>query len=224
MQEPEKVFVLHARPFRESSTLVDFFSLRGRFRAVYRGARGKSGSVVRLFQLFEGQFRGRTELKTVHRMEPLAPPFLLSGEALFSGLYLNELIVRLLLPEEPHPAIFHQYANTLRALSNHADVEPPLRNFEWTFLDELGYGFSLEVDSRGNAIDPKNIYRFVPDEGLECIPVYQPGAFQGSELLALSGADWNDAGVLKSAKRLMRQAYAPLLSGKPLISRELFLK
>ncbi|TWI58791.1 DNA replication and repair protein RecO [Pseudomonas duriflava] len=224
MHEPEQVFVLHTRPYRESSLLIDLFSLRGRFRVVYRAARNRLGSQVRPFQLFECELRGRTELKSVSRMEPLSPPVLLKGDALFSGLYLNELVVRLLLPEDPHPAVFHQYAATLHSLSSGSSIEPPLRTFEWSLLDELGYGFSLEVDNQGNSIDPSGIYRFVPDEGLELIIQYQPGAFHGSELLSLARADWNTPDTLKAAKRLMRQAYAPLLDGKPLVSRELFFK
>ena len=46
--EPEPAFILHTRPYRETSALVDFFSRHyGRFRAVARGARGtKKNSLV----------------------------------------------------------------------------------------------------------------------------------------------------------------------------------
>ncbi|MGY8817310.1 MAG: recombination protein O N-terminal domain-containing protein, partial [Pseudomonadales bacterium] len=38
--QPEPAFVLHTRPYRETSLLVDFFTRNyGRFRAVARGAR-----------------------------------------------------------------------------------------------------------------------------------------------------------------------------------------
>jgi DNA repair protein RecO (recombination protein O) len=157
-------------------------------------------------------------------MEPLAPPFLLQGDAIFSGLYLNELIVRLLQPDDPHPAVFQQYSSTLLNLSANNNVELSLRDFEWVLLSELGYGFSLTVDSKGRPIQPNGHYHFIPDEGLESVDQFQPGAFKGEELLALSNAEWGKDGALKAAKRLMRQAYAPLLHGKPLISRELFLK
>ncbi|MNY62351.1 DNA repair protein RecO [compost metagenome] len=51
----------------------------------------------------------------------------------------------------------------------------------------------------------------------------QPGLFHGRELLALAEADWTVPGALAAAKRLMRQALAPHLGGRPLVSRELFI-
>ena len=63
----------------------------------------------------------------------------------------------------------------------------------------------------------------VDDAGLERVYLLQPGLFQGTELLAMSEADWTAPGALSAAKRLMRQALAPHLGGRPLVSRELFL-
>jgi hypothetical protein len=55
----------------------------------------------------------------------------LIGEALFSGLYLNELLIRLLPAEDPHPGVFDHYAATLLALAEGRPLEPLLRSFEW---------------------------------------------------------------------------------------------
>jgi len=52
----------------------------------------------------------------------------------------------------------------------------------------------------------------------------QPGLFNGTELLAMADADWSAPGALSAAKRLMRQALAVHLGGRPLVSRELFRK
>ena len=79
-------YVLHSRPYKESSALVDFFTPQGRLRAVLRAARGKAGSIARPFAPLELELRGRGELKTVGRLESAGIPLLLSGEALFSGL------------------------------------------------------------------------------------------------------------------------------------------
>ena len=51
-----------------------------------------------------------------------------------------------------------------------------------------------------------------------------PGVFNGSDLLAMAATQWTTPGVLAAAKRLMRQALAPHLGGRPLVSRELFRK
>ncbi|MBT8766806.1 DNA repair protein RecO [Pseudomonas boanensis] len=216
-------FVLHSRPYRESSALVDFFSPEGRFRAVLRGARGKAGTLARPFIPLEAEFRGRGELRNVARLESAGIPNLLAGEALFSGLYLNELLVRLLPTEDPQPALFDHYALTLQALAANRPLEPLLRAFEWRLLDQLGYGFPLDIDVAGQPIIPDRIYRLLPDAGLEPVAQLQPGLFHGRELLALADANWDAPGALAAAKRLMRQALAPHLGGRPLVSRELFM-
>ncbi|MDH4609787.1 DNA repair protein RecO [Pseudomonas sp. BN102] len=216
-------FVLHSRAYRESSALVDFFTPEGRLRAVLRGARGKAGTLARPFLPLEAEFRGRGELKNVGRLDSAGIPNLLAGEALFSGLYLNELLVRLLPPEDPQPALFEHYAATLQALAANRPLEPLLRAFEWRLLDELGYGFALDTDLAGQPIAADGIYRLLPDAGLEPVGQLQPGLFQGRELLALAEADWDAPGALGAAKRLMRQALAPHLGGRPLVSRELFM-
>ena len=122
----QPAYVLHSRAYRESSALVDFLTPQGRLRAVLRGARGKAGSLARPFIPLEAEFRGRGELKNVGRLDPAGIPNLLVGEALFSGLYLNELLIRLLQAEDPHPVMFEQYAATLQALGAGRPLEPLL--------------------------------------------------------------------------------------------------
>lgn len=218
-----QAFVLHSRPYKETSALVDFLTAEGRLRAVLRGARGKSGSLARPFLALELELRGLGELKTVARLEAGGIPHLLSGDALFSGLYLNELLVRLLPAEDPHPALFEHYAATLAALAAGRPLEPLLRAFEWRLLDDLGYGFALDRDCRGQPIEAAALYQWLPEVGFQVIAQWQPGLFHGRELLALAAADWQTPGALAAAKRLMRQALAPHLGGRPLASRELFI-
>lgn len=223
LADSQPAYVLHSRAYRESSALVDFLTPKGRLRAVLRGARGKAGSLARPFIPLDAEFRGRGELKNVGRLEPAGIPNLLTGEALFSGLYLNELLIRLLPAEDPHPAVFDHYAMTVLALAEGRPLEPLLRSFEWRLLDELGYGFALNLDSEGQPIVASGLYRLHTDAGLVPIGQLQPGAFHGVELLAMAEADWAAPGALAAAKRLMRQALAPHLCGRPLVSRELFM-
>lgn len=219
----QTAFVLHSRPYRESSALVDFFTPEGRLRAVLRGARGKAGNLARPFVPLEVEFRGRGDLKTVGRLEGGGLAYWLDGNALFSGMYLNELLIRMLPAEDAHPAMFEHYAATLPALAAKRPLEPILRSFEWRLLSELGYGFALDVDIAGQPIANNGIYRLLPDAGLEPVGHFQPGLFNGAELLAMAEADWEVPGALSAAKRLMRQALAPHLGGRPLVSRELFI-
>ncbi|MBE7928862.1 MULTISPECIES: DNA repair protein RecO [Pseudomonadaceae] len=219
----QSAFVLHSRPYRESSALVDFLTPQGRLRAVLRGARGKAGTLARPFVPLDVEFRGRGELKSVARLEANGPSHWLEGNALFGGMYLNELLIRLLPAEDAQPALFEHYLQTLPALAAKRPLEPLLRSFEWRLLSELGYGFALDRDVSDQPIAPSGLYRLVPDTGLEPVGQFQPGLFNGAELLAMAEADWSIPGALAAAKRLMRQALAPHLGGRPLVSRELFM-
>ena len=188
-----------------------------------RGARGKAGTLARPFIPIEVELRGRGELKNIGRLEAAGIPNLLMGEALYSGLYLNELLIRLLPAQDPYPAIFEHYALTVLALTQGRALEPLLRAFEWRLLDELGYGFALDHDCHGQPVSAGSLYRLQVDSGLEPVAQFQPGVFQGGDLLAMAKADWAAPGALSAAKRLMRQALAPHLGGRPLVSRELFM-
>ncbi len=224
MPAGQLAYVLHSRAYRETSALVDFITPQGRLRAVLRSARGKAGTLARPFVPLDIEFRGRGELKNVGRMEAFGTSCWLEGEALFSGLYLNELLIRLLPAEDPHPGVFDHYAATLVALADGRPLEPLLRSFEWRLLDDLGYGFALDVDVNGDPLLADAMYRLQVDAGLERVYLFQPGQFQGAELLAMAEADWTAPGALSAAKRLMRQALAVHLGGRPLVSRELFRK
>ena len=216
-------YVLHSRPYKETSALVDFLTPEGRVRAVLRGARGKAGSLARPFSPLLLELRGRSELKSVARLESDGLAIWLQGQALYSGLYLNELLLRLLPAEDAHPGVFEHYSLTLQALATNPPLEPLLRAFEWRLLDELGYGFALDIDTSGQPIACDGLYRLLPDAGLEPVEQLQPGLFQGGDLLAMAEADWSSPAALSAAKRLMRQALAPHLGGRPLVSRELFM-
>lgn len=131
--------------------------------------------------------------------------------------------MRLLPLHDPQPILFEHYMLTVKGLAHGLAVEPLLRTFEWRLLEQLGYGFSFEVDIAGQALQEQMLYRLVPESGFEAVAQFRPGVFLGADILALSTADWQQTAVLHTAKRLMRQALAAHLGGRPLMSRELFL-
>ncbi|WP_313456890.1 DNA repair protein RecO [Pseudomonas sp.] len=226
MEQPvgQPAYVLHSRAYKETSALVDFLTPQGRVRAVLRRARGKGGSLVRPFVPLEVELHGKGELKNVRRLDTVGIAAWLIGDALFSGLYLNELLMRLLPGEAPQPELFEHYALTLQALAAGRPLEPLLRAFEWRLLQDLGYTFSLTLDVNDEPIAADGLYRLQVDAGLERVHLLQPGLFNGTELLALAEANWEAPGTLLAAKRLMRQALAVHLGPRPLVSRELFRK
>ncbi|MCL4127550.1 UNVERIFIED_CONTAM: hypothetical protein GTU68_063748, partial [Idotea baltica] len=214
-------YILHSYPYRETSALIEFLTPNGRISAVLRNVRTKNGSLNRPFTALEIDLKGRSDLKTVSRIEAISTPYFLTGSVLFSGFYLNELLIRLLPKHETCAAFFNIYSVAISQLAQGFDIEMVLRIFERRLLHELGYGFSLEVDLLGQAIIPSVAYRlqggFLPVKRLDS------GLFQGVDLLAISAGQWSNTSVLFTAKRLMRQALAPYLAAKPLKSRELFM-
>lgn len=228
LPSPGPAYVLHTRPYRDSSALVDLLTLEsGLQRVVWRGARGQRRKLSpQPFVPLLVSFTGRSELKTLTQAEVAGRFALLQGETLFSGLYLNELLVRLLVTGDPQPILFAAYQLALEQLAGGASVEPILRRFEWQLLDNLGYGFSLTEDAGGQPIEPHQRYVWHASDGLQ--PLFQPvspdAGLSGAALLAMAADDWSAAGTLRTAKLLMRQALGVHLGDRPLVSRSLFAR
>ena len=117
-------YVLHSRPYKETSALLDVFTEQGRQRVVLRGARRNKGHKVQLFSLYAIAWAGRSELKTLTQFDSLefTPPLI--AERLFCGFYLNELLTRLLPEQDAYPALFELYQVALFALREQQPIEP----------------------------------------------------------------------------------------------------
>ncbi|ALO46246.1 DNA repair protein RecO [Pseudohongiella spirulinae] len=223
--ELQPAYLLHSRPYRDSSALVDLLTLdHGLIRAVARGVRGRRRSTaLQQHQLLLVSLSGRGELLTLTHTEQAAAGFFLTGHRLFSALYLNEILERLLQPADSHPAVFRLYQQTLLRLHEEYPLEPLLRSFEWSLLQELGY----EIDF--SALEPGHCYRFDPLNGFEPVASLSDRRdFAGQALLSLKKVLTGDPLLMtleqqSDAKRLMRQALGPLLGNKPLMSRHLFM-
>lgn len=216
-------FFLHTRPYRETSLLVDIFSAEsGRLSAVMRGGRRAKGSAAQLFQPLMIEVVGNGELKTMGRAEMAGMALMLKGTALFSAFYLNEILLRLLPKEEPLPALFVAYANTLGRLVDDADPAAQLRAFECLLLDSLGYGIDFMHDSNnGEPVCEAFSYDFHPERGFSRSRGRQ--AWSGEALLQLAAGNFLEPAAATAAKHINRLALARLLGNKPLKSRELFL-
>jgi len=230
-------FVLHSRPFRETSLIVDVFTQsHGRLALCVRGARSttkKGSSKQSLLQpltpLYLG-WKGRGELPYLTHLEAAASRIQVASEALYSLFYLNELLMRLLHRHDPHPELFDLYHQTLNQLDADTDVEVALREFEFTLLEVLGYGISFECDHLGEAIHPDAQYLLDIDGRFQVIndmdhslkKMQQSVTFMGSQLLSIQSKNWQNSNTLSDAKRLARLSLRPLIGDKPLNSRKLF--
>lgn len=227
-----EAYILYARPWRDSSLLLDVL-LRddGRQRVLARGARrpgrrGGSGGCQPFCPLLV-TLRGRSELKTVASLEPRGSAWPLAGAALLAGLYANELLLRALSESAPCGGVFTAYEELLQALAQpQADLEPPLRAFELTLLNELGYGLDFLHDAvSGEAVRAAASYRWVPQCGfVEVGPVAVAGeaVVPGGALLLLAGGQFDEPLVRRVAKQVLRQALREVIGERPLRSRELF--
>lgn len=221
-----EAFVLHARPYRESSQLLEVLTdTHGRVGLLARGSRGaKRANPLQPFRHYRVVLAGRGELRRAQSVEAVGAPRLLAGTALFAALYLNELLVRLLYRDVPVPDVFGLYAQAIDALAAGAPLEAVLRRFEKQLLEELGYGHRYGETLSGEPVRAGGLYTFDAAAGVRAAPAgSEPAAcFRGSALLALDSGVLHDELDLRDAKRLMRLALAPHLGDRPLNSRELF--
>jgi len=224
----QPAFVLHRRAFRETSLLLELITREhGRVTVVARGvrrARGNSASLYQPLQPLLVSWSGRGELKTLTAGERAGSNPEITGKRLYSAMYLNEILVRLLPHHDPHPRLFDAYACVLPQLAVAEDVEPELRSFELLLLRELGYGLELGcLGSDGRVLEPAARYLFEPREGVvEAVSAEDRRAYPGWVLKAMERGDFSEPETRRCAKRLLRGIISDLLGDKPLMSREYF--
>ena len=225
-------YVLHGRPYRETSLLLDVFSrLHGRLGLIAKGVRKQRGDKRALLQpgrKINLAWTARRELGTLTQAEAASDERAPVTAAL-SMFYVNELLVRLLHRNEPHPELFDSYCEAMDNLAEGQGEQAALRVFEKRLLQCLGYGLALETDVDGNPVQPGARYQYLLERGpTPVVAAHCDGiGISGRTLLALAGEDLgvpasHCAIVLGEAKQLMRAALGRLLGDKPLRSRALY--
>ena len=225
----EPAFLLHRKPYRDSSRIYDFFTLEhGVISVMAKGVwrKEKGGSLASLIQPFTSlliSFVGRASLKTLSKVELADNYKNLTGERIFCALYLNELLLKLVGRNIPYPELFGYYSKSLDALKIATSVEEPLRSFELFLLAELGYEIDLETDSTGSPINEHAKYLYQPAHGFTKIQseiVDEGGRYLGRDILKMAKGEFNQvSGVLK---KLLRVTLSYHLGEKELQSRSLF--
>lgn len=219
--------MLHQRPYRETSLLLHVLTLDyGRISLVARGMRQKkrrNQQAIQLFQPFWLNWFGRGELLTLGKMEVTEAPYWLKGHSTLCGLYINELLVRLLSQQQAEPMIFEAYQQALSGLQAAEQTEQTLRIFEKRLLESLGYGVDLTTDHEGQAVMPERHYGYLAEAGLrQCAEQDPARLISGASLQQLHDETLHDPVSLNETKQLMRVIINYHLEGKPLKSRQLF--
>lgn len=221
-------WVLHTRPYRETSLLVDVFSREhGRLSLVARGGRRPLSSLrARLlaFQPLSLSWFGKGAVRTLHAAEWQGGLRDLAGGTLICGFYLNELLLRLLPAEDAHATLFDAYGATLHALAEGETPERCLRRFERILLEEMGYAEPLHQTAAGEPIEAERRYRWQPETGLvETVGEADGGSYSGAMLQALAAGDWSQPAVLQGSKLLMRALIGHHLGAGQLHTRQLLI-
>jgi DNA repair protein RecO (recombination protein O) len=186
----EPAFVLHRYDWSESSLILEVFTRHhGRVALVAKGAKRPSSNfrpVLLPLQPLHVAFGGDAEIRTLKGAEWVGGQVMPTGDALLSGYYVNELLLRLLARDDPHPQLFDAYAGAVTILaSGHGDaLEPALRAFELLLLREIGLLPSLDAQTLTLApLEAAGRYGLVAEAGL--IEVGEQ-----DERPALPGAQW----------------------------------
>lgn len=244
----QQAFVLHHYDWSETSLVLDLLTReQGRMAVVAKGAKrpySQLRSVLLPFQRLQvglskpvrSEDEGAPDIVTLRSAEWAGGPPLPSGAALFSAYYLNELLMKFLARQDPHPALFDAYAATLSQLHGGAEDDEQeataLRAFELRLLAEVGLLPDLSLSTTTQrALEAGRAYALLPDSGLVAAagdapalpgPLWiglQAALLHGS-MAALQQACRPALGPLKSQLRALLQHH---LGQRPLRTRQVML-
>lgn len=219
-----EAWVLHKHCSGDTSAKVSFFTREaGLVHCVCKGGRTpKKQALLQAFSPLWISIIERYDRYYAQAVESSSPSLILTGHALFAGLYINEILYYALSPNYPDAPLYDAYLFTLNNLAITKDkllFEALLRRFEWIILRSCGYAFSL-IEEAGSAhlIDVNSYYQFIAGEGFVPTTTGIPGA----HILALAEDNLSEVAVLRSAKIIMRQAIDHLVGGREIKSRRLY--
>ena len=221
--QDQPAFVLHQRPYRETSMLLEVMTRdQGRVGLIARGMRSArprhARGLLSPFVALRLGYSGRGELLTLTGAEPAGAPTLLVGRTLMSGLYVNELLVRLLQRHDPHPELLGRYALLLEELAGGAEPGWALRRFERDLLDAMGVGLPWDSTAEGEACEPGQRYRLDAETGPLPASQQLADSVSGAALLALAADRQPGPTELGELRRGLRRVLQSHLGATPLRS------
>ncbi len=213
----EPAYVLHRYDWSESSLILEVFTRHhGRIALVAKGAKRPSSNfrpVLLPLQPLQLNYGGDAEIRTLKGAEWMGGHVMPTGEALLSGYYVNELMLRLLARDDPHEALFDVYTGVVQVLAgDHGGAQgaaqsAALRAFELLLLREVGLLPGLNAQTLTLApLQAEARYTLVTEAGLRQADAHE-AALSGSEWLALQQA-LDDRTPFPAALRLIAMMYA----------------
>ncbi|WP_313075529.1 DNA repair protein RecO [Melaminivora sp.] len=195
----EPAYVLHSYDWSESSLILETFTRHhGRVGLAAKGAKKPTSNFrpvllpLQPLRVAYAVTGGHGEIHSLRGAEWAGGHVMPTGDALLSGLYLNELLMRLLAREDPHAALFDVYVGVVRVLGGgaHGEVlEPVLRAFELVLLRAIGLLPALDVETATLVpLRPEAAYTLVPEGGLRAAGPMDRASCSGAQWLELAGA------------------------------------
>ena len=225
----QPAFVLHSYPYKETSLIVEVFSRDfGRVPLIAKGAKrphSQLRGVLQTFQPLQLGWTGKSEVRTLTTAEWVGGLLPLERSALLCGFYLNELMVKLLARDDPHPVLFDHYVSALNQLAHDEPATIVLRQFELALLKETGVAASLaRVAATGEAVEPDLLYVVDPERGpREALASDTVPVVSGRTLIDMEAGDYADATTQQQSKLLMRYLLSHHLNGAPLNTRQILI-
>lgn len=222
--DQQPAYVLHSRAYRETSLLLECLTPEyGRIGMVARGVRRRGAKYgqadLQPFQSLLMSFVMRGELATLRAVEPSGHPLVVHGRVLLAGLYVNELMVRLSVRQDPHHGLYDIYAQTVSRLAHDPHLAWTLRRFERDLLGALGYAMQLHNEADGGELLRADAtYQYVPEQGPTAVSSASGLLVHGSDLLALSADRMPDAAAMRRLRLLLRSLLHHYLGGREIKS------
>lgn len=216
MTEVNDAYLLHRRPYSNSSEILHFLTPQGMVNCLAKGSKKTSSSFFGHLQAFTPtsiSWRGQSDLKTLTLSEQNSSPPEVPYNHRVAMLYLNELLMLLRIEVGLYTEIHPEYVSALQQLASSAPMSLVLRRFEWFLCCLMGYQLDVPV----GAEDDDHLL-FSSEEGLVKDTRHKRCTVQSfKQFIAGQGFDQ------KSINWLMRAVVAHLTNHKPIKSRDMWL-
>jgi DNA repair protein RecO (recombination protein O) len=222
-------FVLHSYPYKETSLIIDVLTRDyGRIGLVAKGAKrphSKLRSVLQTFQPLTLGWTGKSELRTLTAADWVGGMLPLEKAGLLYGFYLNELLVKFLVRDDPYPALFDHYVSTLNQLAHQEPAAIVLRKFELALLHASGLLTDLSrCNLTGRTVFPQEYYVVEPELGARPVrPADAAPRVLGKTLIDMQTGSYDDAVTQSQSKQLMRYLLTYHLHGAQLNTRQILI-
>lgn len=223
-------FVLHTFPYKETSLIVEVLTRDyGRLPLIAKGAKRPHSHLrgaLQTFQPLSLGWTGKTEVRTLTAADWVGGMLPLEKSALLCGFYANELLLKFLMRDDPHPAMFDFYVKILNRLAHGEAPQIVLRQFELCLLRESGLlGELTRCTETRQPVLADAWYVLDPERGAR--PAHDADMLVrvlGKTLLDMQAEDYRDSVTLQQSKQLMRQLLAYHLHGASLKTRQILIE